>query len=115
MKMLLRVAILFVACMPSHATTITLDLPGRETPQTKKVTYSCGARTVTAAYINTKNNQFAVVDLGDTTVAMVSVLSGSGARYVGQQYEWWTKGETAMLTDLRQAEPKPIECIPAKM
>jgi membrane-bound inhibitor of C-type lysozyme len=115
MKTLLALAVLLAASLPVRATTITLDLPGQDTPQTRKVAYTCGTRNVAATYINTKGNQFAVVDLGDTTVAMVSVLSGSGARYVGQQYEWWTKGETAMLTDLRQAEPKPIECIPAKM
>ena len=112
MKTLLSVAILLAACMPSHATTITLDLPGRETPQTKKVTYSCGTRTVTATYINTKDNQFAVVDLGETTVAMVSVLSGSGARYVGQQYEWWTKGDTAAFSDSKGAQGKPVVCSP---
>ena len=70
----------------------------------------CGESSVTATYINTAANQFAVLDLGDATVAMVTVLSGSGARYSGQQYEWWTKGEEATLTDLSSANQRPLAC-----
>jgi len=94
----------------ASATTVTIDLPGEETPQTEKVSYACGDKTVAATYINTTGNQFAVLELGDATVVVVTVMSGSGARYVGQHYEWWTKGDTATLTDLMQDPQKPIEC-----
>jgi membrane-bound inhibitor of C-type lysozyme len=103
-------AALFLACRAASATTVTIELPGNETPQVAKVTYACGERRVTATYINTAANQFAVLDLGDATVAMVTVLSGSGARYAGQQYEWCTKGEEATLTDLRSEKQSPLAC-----
>ena len=38
--------------------------------------------------------------LGNRTIVTVAVLSGSGARYVGQTLQWWTKGEEATFTDL---------------
>jgi len=96
------------------ATTITIELPGDEKPETNKVAYACGDRTVTATYINTSGNQFAVLDLGDATIVTVTVMSGSGARYVGQQYEWWTKGDQATLTDLMQDPQKPLDCTASK-
>lgn len=110
MRTLPAFAILLAASLPARATTVTFDLPGSEAPQTKKVTYSCGPRTVTATYVNTRDNQFAVLNIGETTVVTVSVMSGSGARYVGQQYEWWTKGDTAAFSDVRDARGKPITC-----
>lgn len=110
MRCVTGLAALFLACGAASATTVTIELPGNETPQIAKVTYACGERRVTATYINTEANQFAVLDLGDATVAMVTVLSGSGARYAGQQYEWWTKGEEATLTDLRSQTQSPLVC-----
>ena len=110
MRCITGMAALFLTCGAASATTVTIELPGNETPDIAKVTYACGERRVTATYINTEANQFAVVDLGDATVAMVTVLSGSGARYAGQQYEWWTKGEEATLTDLRSDKQSPLAC-----
>jgi membrane-bound inhibitor of C-type lysozyme len=110
MRWIAGLAALLVGCGAASATTVTIELPGNETPQIAKLTYACGERRVTATYINTEANQFAVLNLGDATVAMVTVLSGSGARYAGQQYEWWTKGEEATLTDLRTDAQSPLAC-----
>src|SRR5262245_60890322 len=110
MRWIIGLAALCLACRAASATTVTIELPGSETPQSAEVTYACGERRITATYINTEANQFAVLDLGDATVAMVTVLSGSGARYAGQQYEWWTKGEDATLTDLRSETRSPLTC-----
>jgi membrane-bound inhibitor of C-type lysozyme len=98
----------------ASATTVAIKLPGKEKPQTTKATYTCPGRKMTVTYINTSANQFAVLDLGKTTVVTVSVISGSGARYVGQQYEWWTKGKEATFTDLMQNPQKPVTCTEAK-
>ncbi|WP_161808026.1 MliC family protein [Mesorhizobium sp. 1M-11] len=94
----------------ASATTVTLKLPGKEKPRTTCMAYVCPGQKVAVTYINTSANQFAVLDLGKTTVVAVSVISGSGARYVGQQYEWWTKGSEATFTDLMQSPQKPVTC-----
>ena len=48
-----------------------------------------------------------IVKLGDDTVLMVNVLSASGARYAGQQYVWWTKGNSADFYDRTEGEDAP--------
>ncbi|MFE0015130.1 MliC family protein [Mesorhizobium sp. NPDC059054] len=98
----------------ASATTVTLKLPGKEKPRTTSVAYACPGQEVAVSYVNTSANQFAVLDLGKTTVVAVSVIGGSGARYVGQQYEWWTKGSEATFTDLMQSPQKPVTCKQAK-
>ncbi len=101
---------LLAMTVAASATTVTLKLPGKEKPQTTRAAYACPAQKVAVTYINTSANQFAVLDLGKSTIVAVSVISGSGARYVGQQYEWWTKGNEATFTDLMQSPQKPVTC-----
>lgn len=87
----------------AHADPLSIDLPGAAERQT--VSYSCdGGRTVAAEYVNAGANALAIVRLGDETVLMASVLSASGARYAGQHYVWWTKGDAADLYDLTKGE-----------
>ncbi len=103
---MLAAALLGVAA--AHADPLTIDLPGAAERQT--VAYSCdGDRKVTAEYVNAGANSLAIVKLGDETVLMVNVLSASGARYAGQQYVWWTKGNSADLYDLTKGEDAPAE------
>ena len=101
---------LLATTVAASATTVTIELPGNEKPQTTQMAYACPGRKVAVTYINTSTNQFAVLNLATTTVVTVSVISGSGARYVGQQYEWWSKGSEATFTDLMQAPQKPVTC-----
>jgi membrane-bound inhibitor of C-type lysozyme len=105
-SMMLAAALLGVAA--AHADPLTIDLPGAAERQT--VAYSCdGDRKVTAEYVNAGANSLAIVKLGDETVLMVNVLSASGARYAGQQYVWWTKGNSADFYDLTKGEDAPAE------
>ena len=114
MKKLLAALALFALSGSALATTITLDLPGSEPAETIKATYDCQGKKVSATYINAGSNSFAVLDLGGEVVVTVNVLSGSGARYAGQQYIWWTKGNEADLYDLTQGEDAPgVHCAPA--
>jgi membrane-bound inhibitor of C-type lysozyme len=86
----------------------TIDLPGAASAERTTIAYSCGGdRKVTAEYVNAGGNSLAIVNLGEQTVLMVSVLSGSGARYAGQQYIWWTKGNSADFYDLTKGEDAP--------
>jgi membrane-bound inhibitor of C-type lysozyme len=109
--MRLRSAMLVAALLggeAAHADPLTIDLPGAAERQT--VAYACdGGRKVTAEYINAGANSLAIVILGEQTILMVSVLSGSGARYAGQQYVWWTKGNSADFYDLTKGEDAPPE------
>ena len=49
----------------------------------------------------------------DQTVVAANVISGSGAKYAGGIYIWWTKGETADLYNLMDdpEQEKPISCV----
>ena len=99
---------------PALATTVTLQLPGSQPPEESRVVYRCGERDIAATYINTPDNQFAVLDLDGQALVAVAVMSGSGARYVGQHYEWWTKGDGATFTDLMQDSQMPVQCTAGK-
>lgn len=110
MRLIVILAALAAASTAAQADPLTIDLPGAASAERSTVSYSCGGdRKVTAEYINAGDNSLAVVDLGDRTVLMVNVLSGSGARYAGQQYVWWTKGNSADFYDLTKGEDAPPE------
>ncbi|URK88916.1 MliC family protein [Rhizobium sp. RCAM05350] len=42
--------------------------------------------------------------IGNEFVIASNVLSGSGAKYAGGQYVWWTKGDEANLIDAMKGE-----------
>jgi membrane-bound inhibitor of C-type lysozyme len=100
-----------LAAGPALATTVTIELPGSEAPQPHLVAYDCDGERIAATYINSGTNALAVLKIGDATVVFANVLSGSGARYAGQQYIWWTKGEEADLYDLTKGDnAPPLHC-----
>ena len=103
-------ALLIAAFPAAHASAdpLTIDLPGGASANHQTVTYACSdSKRVTAEYINAGANSLAILKLGDETVLAVTVLSGSGAKYVGQQYVWWTKGDQADLYDQTKGEDAP--------
>lgn len=105
MRLTLTATLLAAATATAAASAVTIDLPGDAPAERQGVTYACdGGRTVAAEYVNAGANALAIVRLGDETVLMVNVLSASGARYAGQQYIWWTKGDAADLYDLTKGE-----------
>lgn len=102
MRLTFAVALALVSSA-AFADPLTIDLPGKAERST--VTYSCsGVPPVTVEYINAGANSLAIVNDGNATMVLVSVLSGSGARYAGQQYIWWTKGNSADFYDLTKGE-----------
>lgn len=71
----------------------------------KVMTYSCDdGRTVRVVYPDTTN---AVLTLDGQTGHLHTAASADGARYVGDQWQWWTKG----MHDARLAPLKPAETI----
>lgn len=82
-------SILFVtACATSQPQDVQTAAPSPATPVTYN--YACDSgETVATAYPSTGS---ARVDYQNTTYSMQVAVSGSGARYVGDGLEWWTKG-----------------------
>ncbi len=54
------------------------------------------------------------VSFDGKVIPMTREVSASGARYIGEGYQWWTKGYDATLTKLdagkAYAEPKGVKC-----
>lgn len=67
------------------------------------ISYTCSdGRLVRAAYPDTNT---AVVKIKDQTYTLHVAISGSGARYTGEGWQWWTKGMyEGMLAPLPAAE-----------
>lgn len=99
---------------PAFAATITIELPGNA-PETATVSYKCdGGQAVTAIYVNATDNSLAVLKIGEETIVAANVLAGSGARYAGGKYIWWTKGREADLYDVTNGEDAPgTHCVEA--
>lgn len=96
-----------LAANPAFGATITVEVPG-EAPETTTVAYTCdGGQAISATYINATDNSLAVLKIGDATVVAANVLAGSGARYAGGKYIWWTKGREADLYDVTNGENAP--------
>lgn len=89
------------------ATAMPLTVPQIQTATTNTLRYQCrGGSTLTVQYMNTKNKQsFALLTVDGRKMLFVNVLAGSGAKYVGDHYTWWTKGPEGTLTD-DTADPK---------
>lgn len=107
MRLSFTAIILAAATSTAMASTVTLELPGDAPVERNAVDYKCGDQAVKAEYVNTGDNSLAVLTLIDRTVVAVTVLSASGARYAGQNYVWWTKGDNADLYDLMKGEDAP--------
>ncbi len=69
------------------------------------MTYSCDdGRTVMAVYPDTTT---AVLTIDGQTHHLHTTVSADGARYVGDQWQWWTKG----MHDARLAPLEPAETL----
>lgn len=93
-------------------TDVTFQLPGTLTVDRQSVRYTCdGGGEVQAEYVNAGDVSFALLTIEGKVILTANVISGSGARYAGGVYEWWTKGEEATLTDLTaEGENKSRTC-----
>jgi membrane-bound inhibitor of C-type lysozyme len=73
-------------------------------------TYQCeGLDPFAVEFINAEPNFLAIVPIGPRKLVFVNVISADGAKYVADQFEFWTKGSDATLTDL-QATPQSVDC-----
>ncbi|MBK4217076.1 MliC family protein [Paracoccus caeni] len=80
--------------------TLSLSLKTGAEGGIVSASYSCdGGAAFPVQYINSETNNLALLPIDGEERVFVNVISGSGARYVSGQYEWWSKGETATLRD----------------
>jgi len=75
------------------------------------VRYNCEqAEPLVVEYVNAAPNFLAILPIEGNKLVFVTVLSGSGARYAAGEYEWWTKGDEATLSNLTTPDAEPVTC-----
>ncbi|MBS7699282.1 MAG: MliC family protein [Chelatococcus sp.] len=90
---------------------ITIEVPTVNEVQTVKASYACGDRVVDATYFNAGAISLVSLAIHGEFVIAANVLAGSGAKYAGGRFIWWTKGNTADLYDLTKGEnAAPVTC-----
>ena len=80
----------------------------------KEIVYACADGAVLKARY--PDDKTAVVEYGGQTRTLTVAMSASGARYVGEGLQWWTKGMTdGLVAPLKAGEDiasaKPVECV----
>ncbi|MCZ7933570.1 MliC family protein [Agrobacterium leguminum] len=98
------------------AEELVIPLPNDTTVEKVETVYQCAADEVEAVYFNAGEISLVRLGLKDGVTVAANVISGSGAKYQGGIYVWWSKGEEADLYDL-MADPemkKPVHCVEAK-
>ncbi|WP_246252172.1 MliC family protein [Ancylobacter pratisalsi] len=98
----------FTAVAAQAADSIVIPVPKGSSVSTTKVTYTCDRiKTLEANYINAPPTSLATIRFNREFVVMANVLAGSGARYAGDRFIWWTKGNGGSLYDLTKGEDAP--------
>ncbi|WCA57727.1 MliC family protein [Agrobacterium tumefaciens] len=98
------------------AEELVIPLPNDTTVEKVETVYQCAADKVEAVYFNAGETSLVRLGLKDGVTVAANVISGSGAKYQGGIYVWWSKGEEADLYDL-MADPemkKPVHCVEAR-
>ena len=86
---------------------VLINIPGARTVDRQAVQYDCAGKSVAAEYINAGLVSLVTLTIGSEFVVASNVLSGSGAKYAGGQYVWWTKGDEATLIDTMKGDNDP--------
>ncbi len=95
----------------SAETMLSVSLNLAENGRVTTVEYSCGDQgSYRVRYINTGDNDLALIPIDGEDRIFVNVVSGSGSRYVSGEYEWWGKGNNATLTDQLE-EGSELSCV----
>ncbi|WP_375624845.1 MULTISPECIES: MliC family protein [unclassified Bartonella] len=105
--------------MSAFAGSLVIEVPDDPEPKKETVVYQCSNETkkerVEATYYTT--DDIALVDLkwnGNRIIAS-NVVSASGAKYVGGEYVWWTKGnEASFYNSLAEDHTTPLTCVEEK-
>lgn len=119
MSRALKRALMAVAMVSASASgqalaqnSIVIAVPNADKVEAIRATYECadGAQ-IQVEYFNAGPVSLAAVSTQGEFVVMSNVLSGSGAKYAGNRFVWWTKGNSADLYDLTKGEDAPpVSC-----
>jgi len=91
------------------STQVVLSLQGSF--ERNIVEYQCeGLDPFKVEFINAEPNFLAIMPIGPRKLVFVNVMSASGAKYVAGQFEFWTKGSDATLTDLQVDSGGALTC-----
>ena len=86
---------------------LTIEIPDVGAVDRRTVLYACGDKTIEVA----GSASLATFTIEGTFIVASNVISGSGARYAGGRYVWWTKDGEATLFDTMKGEEDPgIAC-----
>ncbi|HEV7275276.1 MAG TPA: MliC family protein [Devosiaceae bacterium] len=93
------------------ALQLVLELPGNA--ERNIIRYECdGIEPFAVDYVNAAPTFLAILPIEGERLLFVNVIAASGARYVSGQYEWWTRGSEATLTDAMAPEgTEPLACL----
>lgn len=92
------------------AVDLTLRVPAGPIER-NAVRYDCGGMAVDAEYVNAGAISLVTLTMGQEVVVAANVIAASGAKYMGGQYTWWTKGDRATLYDATKGEDdKGVAC-----
>lgn len=95
------------ACAASSsvaATSVSINIELDDAGLTA-VDYQCSANNrLSILYVTSENDILALVPIDGEPRVFVNAVSGSGARYVAGQYEWWSKGTVGGLRDVMSDE-----------
>ena len=88
---------------------VVLDIPGNF--ERNVAHYQCeGLEPFSVDFINAQPNFLALVPIGGQRLVFVAVLSADGVKYVSGQFEFWTRGSEATLTDLQADSDNALSC-----
>ncbi|SAL74212.1 periplasmic protein [Caballeronia terrestris] len=105
-----KLFVLLAAATGAHTVSaMPLTVPQIQEASSQTVKYDCrDGKSVSVRYVNTKNKQsFALLTVDGRKLMFVNVMSGSGAKYVADEYTWWTKGPEGNLSSGRAGENAP--------
>lgn len=104
------------------ASASTLNIPLVPASHVEKIStfYQCsGSRdlrdrlakpSVPVTYFNAGAVSLAVLQVDGQTLVFSNVISGSGARYTANRFEWWSKGETAFFSEVGSDPAAQLTC-----
>lgn len=99
-----KAVIALLALLPLSAgaeVALTIPVPVGKSSTTIASPYSCENGTgFSVQYINTEDNFLAVFEVAGGLRVFASSVSASGVRYVSGEYEWHTKGDEAVLSNV---------------
>lgn len=95
---MIRIALPLCALACAAFANVSLSIPLGPDAEMRPARYVCeGGDPFPVQYVSAAPNNLALLPIDGKQHIFVNVISGSGARYVSGQYEWWTKGDEATL------------------